>query len=188
MFSVGFQPCTDGVEIANSDDHFQLEWVIMFYSLRSVLIVNDNIKERSDLAVAIRKTVDCTVIEADSPEVALELLQEDEISVILTDLFPPDNLGLELLKKASQLNNQIVTIVGVPTNQRDVALEALKLGAFFCLNTPYNHEETIIATSRASSTMTCSPKAKYRDVNSVSPTVFTALSDNHPACANSSIS
>ena len=121
----------------------------MFYSLRSVLIVNKNLKERSDLAVAIRKTVDCTVIESESPEAALELLQEDEISVILTDLFPPENQGLELLKKATQLNNQIVTVVGVPVEHRDIALEALKFGAFFCLNTPYNQEETIIATSRA---------------------------------------
>jgi DNA-binding NtrC family response regulator len=121
----------------------------MFYSLRSVLIVHNNAKERGELAVAIRKTVDCTVLESDSPERALEALQEDEISVILTDLFGPTNAGLDLLKKASKLNTQIVTIVGVPVNQRNLALEALKFGAFFCLNTPYNHEETIIATSRA---------------------------------------
>lgn len=121
----------------------------MFYSLRSVLLVHRDSKERGALAVAIRKSVDCAVIEADSPGAALELLQEDEISVILTDLFEPTNEGIELLKKASQLNTQIVTIVGVPVNQRDLALEALKFGAFFCLNTPYNHEETIIATSRA---------------------------------------
>lgn len=121
----------------------------MFYSLRSVLLVHNNAKERNDLAVAIRRTVDCAVLEANSPEEALALMQEDEISVILTDLFAPTNQGLDLLKQASQLNTQVVTIVGTPVDQRNMGLEALKLGAFFCLNTPYNHEETIIATSRA---------------------------------------
>jgi DNA-binding NtrC family response regulator len=121
----------------------------MFYSLRSVLLVNNKTTERSDLAVALRKTVDCTVLEADTPQQALDILEEEEVSVVLTDLFAPANEGLDLLKKVMRINSQVVVMVGVPTSQRDQSLEALKCGAFFCVNVPYNQEETVIATSRA---------------------------------------
>jgi DNA-binding NtrC family response regulator len=121
----------------------------MFYSLRSVLLVNNNIKERNTLAVALRKTVDCTVLEATTPQEALTILAEEEVSVVLADLFAPANEGLDLLKKITRLNSQVVVMVGIPTNQRQQSLEALKYGAFFCVNVPYDQEETIIATSRA---------------------------------------
>jgi DNA-binding NtrC family response regulator len=121
----------------------------MFYSLRSVLLVNDNEVERNQLAGALRKAIDCTVLEADSPAQALEILAEEDVSILLTNLFPPDNAGLQLLQDTAKLNAQVVVMVGVPATDRQMALEVLKCGAFFSLNMPYCQEEVIIAASRA---------------------------------------
>jgi DNA-binding NtrC family response regulator len=53
------------------------------------------------------------------------------------------------LKQIHQANPQVVTLAGLPENDRTSVVEALKAGAFFCVNTPYNAEEVVIATSRA---------------------------------------
>ncbi len=118
-------------------------------SLRSILLVSDDSSKREDLAVLLRDRNDCLVLEAKTPEQALEIAQNEEISILFTDLFLPQKKGIELLKKIHTANPQVVVLAGVPAENRAAQVEALKAGAFFCINTPYNPEEAVIATSRA---------------------------------------
>ncbi|MEZ4485906.1 MAG: sigma-54 dependent transcriptional regulator [Syntrophotaleaceae bacterium] len=118
-------------------------------SLRSILLVSNDHSKREELAVLLRDRNDCLVLEAKTPEEALEIALAEEICILLTDLFLPQQKGIELLKKIQNANPQVVILAGVPTDDRTAQLEALKAGAFFCINTPYNPEEAVIATSRA---------------------------------------
>jgi DNA-binding NtrC family response regulator len=118
-------------------------------SLRSILLVSGDSSKREDLAVLLRDRNDCLVLEATTPEQALEIAQNEDVSILFTDLFLPQKKGIELLKKIHNANPQVVVLAGVPAENREAQVEALKAGAFFCINTPYNPEEAVIATSRA---------------------------------------
>ncbi|OEU64341.1 MAG: sigma-54-dependent Fis family transcriptional regulator [Desulfuromonadales bacterium C00003094] len=118
-------------------------------SPRTILLVSDDSSNQEDLAVLLRDRNDCLVLEAKTPEKALEIALNEEISILLTDLFLPQKKGIELLKKIQHANPQVVVLAGVPADDRNAQIAALKAGAFFCINTPYNPEEAVIATSRA---------------------------------------
>jgi DNA-binding NtrC family response regulator len=118
-------------------------------ALRSILLVSDNKTEREKLAVVLRDRNDCLVLEADNPDQALQVVGSEDVSVMLTDLFLPDKAGIDLLKKILQTNPQLIALAGLPENDRVSRVQALKAGAFFCIQTPYDPEEVVIATSRA---------------------------------------
>ncbi len=121
----------------------------MSEEMRSILLVDSNRQAREGLAVMLRKHIGCVVMESQSPAEALEILAEQEVSLIITDLFLPKRAGIELLKEARTLNPQVAVIVGVPYGDRDSVVEALKRGAIFYINSPYDFEEAVIATARA---------------------------------------
>ncbi len=118
-------------------------------ALRSILLVSDNQIQRENLAALLRDRNDCLVLEANSAEQALQIAAGEEVCVLLTDLYLPEKRGIDLLKQIHQANPQLVTLAGLPESDRTSVVEALKAGAFFCVNTPYNPEEVVIATSRA---------------------------------------
>jgi DNA-binding NtrC family response regulator len=118
-------------------------------SLRSILLISDNKAQREKLAVLLRDRNDCLVLEAETADQALQIATGEDVCVLLTDLFLPDKKGVDLLKQIHQANPQVVTLAGLPENNRAAVVEVLKAGAFFCVNTPYDPEEVVIATSRA---------------------------------------
>jgi DNA-binding NtrC family response regulator len=118
-------------------------------ALRSILLVIGNKTDREKLAVLLRDRNDCLVLEAGNPEQALQIVSNEDVNVMLTDLFLPHKAGIDLLKQLNQANPQLVSLAGLPENNRDARIEALKAGAFFCIHTPYDPEEVVIATSRA---------------------------------------
>lgn len=68
-------------------------------SLRTILLVDGNRHERERVAIPLRKEIDCIVLEADTPDEALELIEKEKVSLLLTDVFLPHKEGLELIKK-----------------------------------------------------------------------------------------
>lgn len=116
--------------------------------MRSILLVNEDKIERQGLAVYLRKEIGCVVLETESPEEALALLEKEEISLLITDLFLPEKKGFDLLRKVQKANPEVVSIVGIPENSRDLNVEALKLGAFFHISAPYDFGEAVIAAAR----------------------------------------
>ncbi|MBN1141273.1 MAG: sigma-54-dependent Fis family transcriptional regulator [Deltaproteobacteria bacterium] len=118
-------------------------------SLRTILLVDGNRHERERVVVPLRKEIDCVVLEAENPEIALEILDKERISLLLTDLFLPQKEGLELIRKVQKVDPEVVSMAVVPLNNREMEVEALKLGAFFYIHTPYDFSEAVIGSSRA---------------------------------------
>jgi DNA-binding NtrC family response regulator len=118
-------------------------------SLRTVLLVDGNRHERERVAIPLRKEIDCVVIEADTPDEALEIIEKEKISLLLTDLFLPHKEGLELIKKVQKMDPEVVPMAIVPLQNRELEVEVLKMGAFFYIHTPYDFSEAVIAASRA---------------------------------------
>ena len=117
-------------------------------TMRSILLVEKNQRERENLAVVLRKDIGCVVLEAGSPEEALQIVEKEEVCLVITDLFLPAKDGLDLVGKIHKSDPGIATIVGVPEGQRDISLEVLRMGTFFYINTPYHLDEVVIAAAR----------------------------------------
>lgn len=64
--------------------------------------------------------------------------------ILITDIKMPGMDGIELLKKIKQLNANIIVIVMSAFGTVDVAVEAMKLGAFDYLTKPFNTDEIFI--------------------------------------------
>jgi len=118
-------------------------------SLRTILLVDGNRHERERVAIPLRKEIDCIVLEADTPEEALEIIEKEKVSLLLADLFLPSKEGLELIKKVQKMDPEVVPMAIVPLHNREMEVEVLKMGAFFYIHTPYDFSEAVIAASRA---------------------------------------
>ncbi|MEJ2199515.1 MAG: sigma-54 dependent transcriptional regulator [Desulfuromonadaceae bacterium] len=101
------------------------------------------------MAVMLRKHIECVVLEAQNPSEATEVLEDRDVSLVITDLFLPKLAGLELLKQVRAQHPHVGVIVSVPYGDRNSVVEALKRGAIFYINSPYDFEEAVIATARA---------------------------------------
>jgi putative nucleotidyltransferase with HDIG domain len=67
---------------------------------------------------------------------AVEKLANQEFSVVVTDIMMPEMNGLELLEKIKALNNDLPVIVITGHGNIDLAVEAMKKGAFDFLKKP----------------------------------------------------
>ncbi|HUR97832.1 MAG TPA: sigma-54 dependent transcriptional regulator [Pyrinomonadaceae bacterium] len=81
------------------------------------------------------------VTTAESGEVGLGLIKQNDFDVILTDLHLPDVSGIGLVKSSKELapQTEIIMITGDGSNDR--AIEATKAGAFWYLEKPLDFDE-----------------------------------------------
>ncbi|WP_260746742.1 sigma-54-dependent transcriptional regulator [Geoalkalibacter halelectricus] len=117
--------------------------------MRSILLVDNDRLGRETLAVMLRKEIGCPVLEADAPEEALESLDGQDISLLITDLYAPKDLGIDLVKAVLRKNPEVVSVVMVPAGSREAVVKSLQAGALFYLNKPTDLDEAIIVTARS---------------------------------------
>ncbi len=81
------------------------------------------------------------VTTAESGEVGLEQIKQNDFDVILTDLHLPDVSGIGLVKSSKEIapQTEIIMITGDGSNDR--AIEATKAGAFWYLEKPLDFDE-----------------------------------------------
>lgn len=81
------------------------------------------------------------VVTAESGNVGLDLIKQNDFDVILTDLHLPDVSGIGLVKSSKELapQTEIIMITGDGSNDR--AIEATKAGAFWYLEKPLDFDE-----------------------------------------------
>ena len=123
--------------------------MIKMASLRTILLVDGNRHERERVAIPLRKEIDCIVLETDTPEEALDIIEKEKVSLLLTDVSLPGKDGLELIKNVQKIDPEVVPMAIVPLHNRELEVEVLKMGAFFYIHTPYDFSEAVIAASRA---------------------------------------
>jgi DNA-binding NtrC family response regulator len=115
---------------------------------KNVLIVDDDPDVLSMLERLLQK-LDYIPYVAPNGQKALQIIDEDKIDVIVSDLVMPEMDGIELLKRVKSRNDDIpfVMITGHPTIE--TAVEAIKKGAYDYLTKPFQVEEVQIKIDRA---------------------------------------
>ncbi len=99
------------------------------------LIVDDE-PDICELLELTLNRMDINTLSAGDLKTAYKLLNENNISICLTDMRLPDGNGIELVKKIQQQSNHIPVAMISAHGNMDTAIEALKAGAFDFVSKP----------------------------------------------------
>ena len=113
-----------------------------------ILLVDD---EPSILSVL------CTILQAENYEVvpaadgqkAIELIENEEFDLVISDIRMTPINGLEILKTVHKECPQTSTLMLTAYGSVETAIEALKLGAFDYVTKPFKVDELLITVQRA---------------------------------------
>lgn len=113
-----------------------------------ILLVDDEEAVRRLLERMLSAT-GYTVVTAATGGEAIEILDREKFSLILTDLFLPDKTGIEILQHSRRLHpsTEVILITGYASAK--TAVSAMKEGAFDYVTKPVNLEELNILIKNA---------------------------------------
>ena len=120
----------------------------MSKELGRILVVEDE----PDLAEYLESNLsrqNYAVRATTSPEEGLRSLAKGNIDVLLSDLMMPGMNGIELLRKALEIDPQLVGIIMTGQATVQTAIEAMKSGAFDYLIKPFKFEQILPVVNRA---------------------------------------
>ena len=112
-----------------------------------VLIVDDDDIVRESLSAVLQNRGFACEQAVDGEE-ALQRLSKQEFDVVITDLEMPRLNGIELIERASLLNNRTSFILITAYGSMETAIEALRKGAFDYLLKPLNFDDVAIKVKK----------------------------------------
>jgi nitrogen regulation protein NR(I) len=107
---------------------------------RQVLIVDDEPNLRKILSAQLTRD-GYDVLTAEDGEQGLQLLAENHIDLVVTDLKMPKVDGMTLLKRALEEDPELPVVLITAHGTIDTAVEALKIGAFDFVTKPFDKDE-----------------------------------------------
>ncbi len=115
---------------------------------KRVLVVDDEKDVRETLESVLAKLEFDPVVAPGGKE-AMEIIKNDKVDIVLSDLYMPEMDGLELLKrvKAEKKNMVFLMITAHPTIE--TAVDAIKKGAYDYLTKPFHMDEVKMKLDRA---------------------------------------
>jgi two-component system response regulator AtoC len=113
-----------------------------------LLIVDDEENMRHMLGSLLRPQ-GYLVDEAENGTAALERLKGREYDFILCDVRMPDMDGMEFLQQAGSLLDKSTVIMMSAYGSLDMAIEAMKLGAYDFISKPFKTDEVLLALRKA---------------------------------------
>lgn len=116
---------------------------------RRVLIVDDELAFLTMLQKVVLKKCDCIVELADSAEAALVKIQQWQPAVVVSDIMMEDMTGLELLTRIRELDTTITPIIMTGYGTIEMAVKALKDGAYDFHEKPFDNDKIIGSIQRA---------------------------------------
>jgi two-component system, NtrC family, response regulator AtoC len=122
--------------------------VSIFFTVRRVLVVDDEENLRLVLRTLLRRH-GYEVETAPTGEEALALVDSFGPDVVLTDVRMPKMGGLDLLATLKAKGNEATVIVMSAYGNMDLALEAMKAGAYDYVQKPFKPDEVVLALKKA---------------------------------------
>ena len=113
----------------------------------TILIVDDEKNTRDGLARALRRPYN--VLLAEQGERALEIIDQQQVDLVLSDVRMPGMDGLTLLKRILARDPQPVCILLTAYGSVEMAVDAMKNGAYDYLTKPVNLDRLEMLVRRA---------------------------------------
>jgi len=103
----------------------------------NILVVDDEIELRESIVDYI-ETLNHNVFEAENGKEALDIISNNKINIIFTDINMPIINGLDLLKIISEKKLDIYSVVISGSNELTKVIDAFKFGAYSFFTKPFN--------------------------------------------------
>jgi signal transduction histidine kinase len=104
-----------------------------------VLVIDDEMGPRESLRMLLKPSYD--VFTADNVDAGLQLLQEKNPDVVVSDIRMPGTTGIEGLRKIREIDPHVSVIMLTGFGALDTAKEALRLGANDYISKPFDARE-----------------------------------------------
>ncbi len=114
----------------------------------TLLVVDDDPYVLESISSLLRE-YGYNVYTSQSANDAFKLVQKVTFDVVLTDIKMPQVTGIELLQKIHSFNQQIPVILMTAFAELDVAVDAIKRGAFDFITKPYNPDYLLHSMEKA---------------------------------------
>jgi two-component system response regulator HydG len=114
----------------------------------TVLVVEDDAENRAAM-VKVLEGAEYKVLETDNGQQALDLINEENIDILVTDLRLPVLDGVELLKRAKALEQDMEVIMITGHGTVEIAVEAIKEGAYDFITKPVKKAQLLRAIEKA---------------------------------------
>ncbi len=116
---------------------------------KKVLVVDDERDMLNLLTKLISKKCGCSVQAAESAHEALLIAETWVPDVVLTDIKMPGIDGLEFLRKLHDLDQTVSSIIMTGYGTIEMAVQALKDGAYDFFEKPFDNDRIVLAIDRA---------------------------------------
>ena len=102
-----------------------------------ILVVDDERSMRELLAIVLRRE-GYEVLLADSGRAAVGLLEREPVDLLISDIKMPDLSGVDVLRAAKKIDQDILGIMITAFASTETAVEAMRLGACDYLSKPFD--------------------------------------------------
>ncbi|UCD90667.1 MAG: sigma-54-dependent Fis family transcriptional regulator [Desulfobacterales bacterium] len=116
--------------------------------METVLIVDDE-KNYPPILSAVLTEEGFKTSTANSGHKALEILEDTDIDLVLTDMKMPSMDGIELLENIKAIDPDLPVIMMTAHGTVDKAVEAMQKGAYSYILKPFNNERLVIYVNKA---------------------------------------
>jgi DNA-binding NtrC family response regulator len=116
---------------------------------RTILIVDDELDMLKLLRRSLKPDLNCSVETASSAETALQLLEKQPFDLVLSDIKMPGMGGMELLEIIKRKYAEMTVVMMTAYGHIDMAVEAMKYGAYDFVTKPFEHETLILRLEKA---------------------------------------
>ena len=146
---------------------------------KQILVVDDEPNLRKVLSAQLERD-GYDVHTAEDGQEGLELLAENHIDLVITDLRMPRVDGMEFLRRALKLDDSLPVVMLTAHGTVDNAVEALKTGAFDYITKPFDQNEVRAVVRKALKTRDLSATEATRPIESPPTGVRYGIIGNSP--------
>jgi two-component system response regulator HydG len=121
---------------------------MMIRKKTTILVIEDDAENRAAM-VKVLAAAEYKVLEADTGQQAVDALLEQNVDIVVTDLRLPIMDGVEVLKRAKAIEQDIEVIMITGHGTVEVAVEAIKEGAYDFITKPVKKAQLLRAVEKA---------------------------------------
>lgn len=115
----------------------------------TILVVEDDAENRAAM-IKVLEAAGYKTLETDNGQQALDIITDEGVDILVTDLRLPIMDGVELLKRAKAIAQEIEIIMVTGHGTVEIAVEAIKEGAYDFITKPVKKAQLLRAVEKAS--------------------------------------
>lgn len=116
---------------------------------KSILIIDDELDMLQLLKRSLEPELKCDIQTAQSAKEALEILSKGSFDLVLVDIKMPQMDGFELLELLKRDHPQMTVVMMTAYGGVDMAVEAMRKGAYDFITKPFDHETIVVRLDKA---------------------------------------